>query len=201
MILRRRALLVAFAATLTIALVSGCTAPPRSSSPPGFADFPEGPEGTFSPVKVDGVAGCSTLTLTRQPDGGQIDTSLPCLTGKRTVGVDSLGGRPTVINLWASWCTVCRKEMSVLESAYRASDGEVQFVGVDTLDEPGPAAAFLQQTEVSYPQLYDQQGELLKYTRIPGLPVTLLLDPEGREIGRHVGELTAEDLEKLLAKR
>lgn len=53
---------------------------------------------------------------------------------------------------------------------------------------------------MSYPQLYDQRGELLKYTRIPGLPVTLLLDPVGREIGRHVGELTAEDLEKLLDK-
>ncbi len=145
------------------------------------------------------MAACATLTTT-EAEGGETGILLPCLTGNRTVDVDTLGGRPTVINMWASWCTVCRKEMPVLESAYRASDGDVQFVGVDTLDETGPAADFLQQTGVSYPQLYDQRGELLKYTRIPGLPVTLLLDPEGREIGRHVGELTAEDLEELLDK-
>lgn len=131
------------------------------------------------------MARCPSLTLAGKPEGGATDTSLPCLTGKRTVDVDTLGGRSTMVNLWASWYSVCRKEMPVLESAFRASDGKVQFVGVDTLDETGPAANFHEQTGVSYPQLYDQRGKLLKYTRITGLPVTLLLDAEGREIGRH----------------
>lgn len=103
-----------------------------------------------------------------------------------------------MVNPWASWCSICRKEMAVLEEAHHSSEGTVQFVGVDTLDEPGPAE-FLTETGVSYPQLYDQQGDLLKYTRIPGLPVTLLLDEEGQEVARHVGELTSQDL--LLTER
>jgi thiol-disulfide isomerase/thioredoxin len=96
--------------------------------------------------------------LARHPEGGQTHIALPCLTRKRTVDVDRLGGRRTVMNLWASWCTVCRQEMPVLESAYRARDGEVQFLGVDTLDETGPAADFRRRTAVSYPKLYDQQA-------------------------------------------
>jgi thiol-disulfide isomerase/thioredoxin len=139
------------------------------------------------------------LTLASRPAGGSTGASLPCLTGPRTIDVDHLGGRLTVVNLWASWCSVCRKEMPVLEAAYRESGESVQFVGVDTLDETGAAAAFLRQTGASYPQLYDQQGGLLKYTRMPGLPVTLLLDATAKEIGRHVGELSEGDLRDLIS--
>lgn len=191
-------MLAAFPIAATV-LLAGCSAPSTTSAP-GFTGFPDGPTTPFSPISVEGVAGCVTLTVAARPAGGTTEAELPCLTGPSKVSVDQLGGRPTVVNLWASWCAVCRKEMPVLEAAYRTHGDAVQFVGVDTLDDTGPAAEFLTQTDVSYPQLYDQQGDLLKYTRIPGLPVTLLLDADGQEIGRHVGELTAEDLRELLDK-
>jgi thiol-disulfide isomerase/thioredoxin len=57
------------------------------------------------------------------------------------VNVDQLGGRLTVVNLWASWRSICRKEMAVLEAAHQSSDDMVQFVGVDTLDEQGQEVA------------------------------------------------------------
>lgn len=183
-----------------LAVLAGCSGASHTATPPGFSGFPAGPTTPFKPIQVDGVARCATLTLATQPRGGTTDATLPCLTGPGVLDVDHLGGRPTLVNLWASWCSVCRKEMPVLEAAYRSHNGNIQFVGVDTLDETGPAADFLEQTGADYPQLYDQQGELLKYSRIPGLPVTLLLDADGKEIARHVGELNAEDLQKLLDK-
>lgn len=194
-----RPLRVAAVAAAAAVLLAACSSPRATTSPPGFTGFPDGPDTPFSPVKLEGVAGCARLTLAARPSGGSTGVSLPCLTGPRTVDVDHLGSRLTVVNLWASWCSVCRKEMPVLEAAYRESDESVQFVGVDTLDETGPAATFLRQTGASYPQLYDQQGALLKYTRVPGLPVTLLLDAKGKEIGRHVGELSDTDLRDLIS--
>lgn len=191
---RIRAGLGVLTATL---LLAACSAPPNPPATP-LPGLPGGPAGPFSPVQVAGVAGCGELTTTPTPGGGSTGATLPCLTGPTEVNVDQLGGQLTVVNLWASWCSICRKEMAVLEAAHQSSDGTVQFVGVDTLDEPGPAAEFLTETSVSYPQLYDQQGDLLKYTRIQGLPVTLLLDEKGQEVARHVGELTPEDLRDLL---
>jgi thiol-disulfide isomerase/thioredoxin len=185
---------------VTAALLLGaCSAPAGTTTTP-FTGLPDGPDGPFSPVRVAGVAGCGELTTTSTPGGGSTGATLPCLTGPSEVNVDQLGGRLTVVNLWASWCSICRKEMAVLDAAHQSSDGTVQFVGVDTLDEPGPAAVFLTETSVSYPQLYDQQGDLLEYTRIQGLPVTLLLDEDGQEVARHVGELTSETLQDLLDK-
>lgn len=181
-------------------LLTGCTTGPSKNSTPDFARGLDSPTEPFSPVEVAGIADCAALTLTDQPGEGATGVELPCLTGGDSVVVDNLGGRLTVVNLWASWCSVCRKEMPVLEAAARRYRGRVQFVGVDSLDEPRAAAAFLQPTGVRYPQLYDQQGDLLKYTRVPGLPVTLLLDETGAEIRRHVGELNAEELEELVGR-
>jgi thiol-disulfide isomerase/thioredoxin len=195
---RQQRVRAGFGVVTATLLLGACSAP--AGTAPSFPGLPEGPEGEFSPVTVAGVAGCGQLTTTSTPGGGSTGAKLPCLTGPREVDVDQLGGRLTVVNLWASWCSICRKEMAVLEAAHHSSDGTVQFVGVDTLDEPGPAAGFLTETNVSYPQLYDQQGDLLKYTRIQGLPVTLLLDEQGQEVARHVGELTSEDLRDLLDK-
>lgn len=198
---RRRRIRAGLGVATATVLLAACSAPPNSPARP-FPGLPGGPEGRFSPVQVVGVAGCGELTTTPTPaggatGGGSTGATLPCLTGPTEVNVDQLGGRLTVVNLWASWCSICREEMAVLEEAHDSSEGTVQFVGVDTLDEPGPAAEFLTETGVSYPQLYDQQGDLLKYTRIQGLPVTLLLDEEGREVARHIGELTSQDLRDL----
>ena len=179
--------------------LAGC-ATPTGQAPAGTAPTVARPA-KFKPVPVRGVESCSDLDATRgQPtaSGGLPSLTLPCLSEPGRVDVASLGGRPTLVNLWATWCGPCREEMPVLQEAYEKSAGDVQFVGVDSKDDPEAAAEFLGEVKATYPQLVDTDGALLAHTRVPGLPVTLLIDEHGKEIARHIGPLNAQDLADLL---
>lgn len=65
---------------------------------------------------------------------------------------------------------------------------------------PQAAGEFLVEVGVTYPQLADPNAELLGFTRVPGLPVTLLLDADGVIVARHIGELNGSDIEELIEK-
>lgn len=71
---------------------------------------------------------------------------------------------------------------------------KVSFVGVDTKDSPQTAAAFLEDVGMTYLQLVDADAEHLASLGIPGLPVTVVLDAQGRVMNRHVEPLTADGL-------
>lgn len=76
---------------------------------------------------------------------------------------------------------------------------KIAFLGVDTKDNPQQAAAFLQQVGATYPQVVDLEGRLLvEHLRVPGLPVTVVLDPEGEVIQKHVGAFSEESLDSLI---
>ena len=88
-------------------------------------------------------------------------------------------GRPTVVNLWASWCAPCVREMPLLQgTADRAGDA-VRFVGVDIEDEEASAASLLEATGVRYDQYADPEGDVRSAVRAVGLPVTLVFDARG----------------------
>jgi len=89
--------------------------------------------------------------------------------------------------------------MPILQAAHLRHGDTVQFVGVDTRDSTDAAAAYLPEVGVTYPQLVDPEGDLLEHLRIPGLPVTIVLDAKGRVAAKHIGELNPDTLEELLA--
>lgn len=118
--------------------------------------------------------------------------------GRQDPCVFRVRGKPVVVNLWASWCGPCRKEMPILQAAHARYGERVQFVGVDTADGAEVAAAFLTKVGVTYPQLSDADATLLKHLRIPGLPVTVVIGADGCLVERHIGALGARDLDVLL---
>jgi cytochrome c biogenesis protein CcmG/thiol:disulfide interchange protein DsbE len=71
---------------------------------------------------------------------------------------------------------------------------QVRFVGVDTKDDAAGAVEFLRTVGVTYAQTLDPDGDLLRLLRIPGLPVTVVLDREGRIAYRKVGLITESEL-------
>lgn len=186
---------------LAVMVLSGCGGPvvdgPTSASPRGTTDY------RWEPVKVAGLEGCGVLERltvhgSTSPDDGLESLRLPCLTRGPAVDLAQLRGRPVLINLWASWCGPCRKEMPLLTAAHEKLGGQVQFVGVDTADTPAPAANFLDEFDVTYPQLADPNSVLLGRLRIPGIPVTLVLGPDGGVLERHIGPFEDDDLIQLL---
>jgi thiol-disulfide isomerase/thioredoxin len=112
-------------------------------------------------------------------------------------------GKVVLLNLWATWCLPCRKEMPALDrlQAEMASDRfEVVAVSVDRTGLPG-ARKFLDETKVGHLALYaDPSARLASTLRAVGLPATLLIDAEGREIGRLLGpaEWDGEDAKRLI---
>ena len=183
-----------------LALGVGCSAP-QGSDLGGSGERVSATAPTPSPVQAAGVADCSSLLSDPDVDGE--DTlprlRLPCLTERSAIDVHDLAGRATVVNLWATWCGPCRDEMPVLEAAFAEARGEVQFVGIDTKDDTEGAAAFLEEIGVGYPQLVDVDGLLLSHLRIPGLPVTLVLDASGAVVEKQIGPVTPERLDEMVA--
>ncbi len=99
-------------------------------------------------------------------------------------------GRVVLLNLWATWCAPCRKEMPALNAVQKqvgSKDFEVVALSVDRkgLDA---SAAFLKETGADALGLYsDETTTSLTMLQALGLPVTLLIDRKGREIGRLLG--------------
>jgi len=108
-----------------------------------------------------------------------------------------------LLNLWATWCLPCRKEMPALDRLQRqlaAEPFEVVAVSVDRTGVPG-ARKFLTDTGVQGLALYaDPTARLAALLRAAGLPATLLIDGEGRELGRLLGpaEWDGEDALRLI---
>jgi thiol-disulfide isomerase/thioredoxin len=112
-------------------------------------------------------------------------------------------GKVVLLNLWATWCLPCRKEMPALDrlQGELASDGfEVLAVSVDRAGLPG-ARKFLDEARAERLALYaDATARLPSVLRVAGLPATLLIDRQGREIGRLLGPAAwdGEDAKRLI---
>ncbi len=99
-------------------------------------------------------------------------------------------GRVVLVNLWATWCAPCRKEMPAL-AALQKQLGSPEFeVVAISLDRKGveAASAFLEETGAASLNLYvEPTARILSELEAIGLPATLLVDRKGNEIGRLLG--------------
>ena len=127
------------------------------------------------------------------------DFTLEALDGSK-VSLEDHRGKVVLINFWATWCPPCRAEIPDIEAAYRAhqDDGFV-VLGVNVEEGHELVAPFVDAFEMSYPVLLDESGRLLQTYRAIGLPMSVVLDREGVIQARHIGFLTAADLDGYLA--
>ncbi|QXC59468.1 TlpA family protein disulfide reductase [Aquihabitans sp. G128] len=119
-------------------------------------------------------------------DGGihLIDTKallaieLTTVAGKPTTLADHLGDRPILVNLWASNCTPCIKELPLLEAASKGG-AAVDFLGVDVVDQLDKAKVMASRAGVTYPWVQDPQGDFGNAVRASTIPATYLFDTDG----------------------
>lgn len=106
------------------------------------------------------------------------------------VGLSNWKGRVVLLNLWATWCAPCRKEMpelSKLQKLLGSKDFEVVALSEDIKGLPA-SSAFLKDTGADNLALYiDQKATALAAIQSVGLPTTLLIDRNGKEVGRLLG--------------
>jgi thiol-disulfide isomerase/thioredoxin len=146
-------------------------------------------------VVVVSLGGCSGEKVQAKEADRLPDVTLASLDGGKPLELSSVRG-PMVINLWASWCTPCRKELPHYQAYAAKNAGKVKVLGID-FQETRPAAAreLARETGVQYPLFSDPDGDL----RAIGLPKVILVDPQGRVTHEAYVEITSvAQLERLV---
>ena len=125
------------------------------------------------------------------------DLELTVLDGEK-VSLESLRGRPVLLNLWATWCLPCIAEMPELATLHdRYADEDLVLVGLsfDDADATDKVRAFVAEYEVPFAVWLDPAMRVFSALRVKSLPVTLVLDREGQIAWRRDGRITADDPE------
>ncbi len=100
-------------------------------------------------------------------------------------------GKHVLVNFWATWCAPCRKEMpglAALQEAYGGADFEVLTVATGRNPKPAMRAFFEDIDVDNLPLHRDPKQALARKMGVLGLPITVLIDPEGRELARLPGD-------------
>ena len=129
----------------------------------------------------------------KDPDGGDFDLS-------------KFKGTPVLVNLWASWCAPCIKELPTLQKLEEshAEEGKLGVIAVSQDMAPqGSVEAFLAERDLGrFAAYHDEKMKLTEALKVQILPTTILYDAQGREVWRYVGDLdwTGPEAVKLLAE-
>ena len=144
------------------------------------------------------LAGLGLLSLTQPPRPPLPDLTLQTLQGK-PVALAGLRGQPVVVNLWATWCPPCRRELPMLIQAAKQPTG-ARIVLVNEGEAASRVAAYLARERLGQPEiLLDPDSRLLSAYQSPGLPTTLFIGADGRVKQLHIGELSAATLQQGMA--
>lgn len=182
-------------------LLGACkpAAEPASDAAPA-ASAPTAQETPATPPDPDAALG--------EGDGAapadRVTAEFPTLKVKTIDGADydlaAHRGKWVVVNFWATWCAPCRKEMPEL-SALHAMRSQIEVVGLAYEEiEPADMQAFLKTRPVTYPiAIVDPYAPPADFATPRGLPLTHLIDPQGKLAHSFVGPVTAADIEARIA--
>jgi cytochrome c biogenesis protein CcmG, thiol:disulfide interchange protein DsbE len=186
--LPRRVVLVCLA--LLAGLLAGC------SNDPEVADFgappPEGAPAPAGAVDVHEVPAPDEPTPVEAnlfPGGWEAAADW--------IAREADAGRPTLVNIFASWCGPCEREMPMLIEAAGANP-DIAFLGIDHLDRLEDGREFVDRLGVDFATIHDLDGDVAAAVGARGMPTTVGFDADGVLVARAVGELSEASLEQLL---
>ena len=148
---------------------------------PGFADV----------AAAKGVQSGDMRKLTFHPEAQAAGRSDFVTFDDAPLSLSDWSGKWVLVNFWATWCAPCKKEMPTLAALQRDMGGDTfEVVTIATGRNPPPAMqTFFDEKGIDNLPLHrDPRSALAREMGILALPVTVILDPEGREVARLLGE-------------
>lgn len=148
------------------------------------------------------AGGCSTdaATVTDTPPDRRADApsfDVEGLNGGRLPST-RFAGKPLVLNFWASWCEPCRQEMPDLQR-FATGQRAVAVAGIAVNDAPADSRAFAREAGVTFPLGIDRRAAVAADFGVTALPVTVIIDAQGRIVSTVRGPVDEADLARARA--
>lgn len=177
-------ILAASLATAALVSVAGGYALSRTADPPVNTTAEDAVTITSNGVYVEpGIPTNAVVQGKRLPTVDLVGTD------GATVSTADLIGQPLLINVWATTCLACKREMPALAAVDAELGGAVRFIGVNQAENTPSAIAFARDKGVQYELLSDLNGELVAALGITGLPYTIFVAADGTIVAQKGIEL------------
>jgi peroxiredoxin len=127
------------------------------------------------------------------------DFELQTLSGQQ-VQLNSLRGKPVLVNFWATWCAPCIVEMPAIEKYYRKYPGQFYVLAVNADEPAGEVESFLKDKGLTFDILLDPGGKIQSLYRLRGYPTTYVIDSDGVVRKLQIGPLSESQLQEYLSQ-
>jgi cytochrome c biogenesis protein CcmG, thiol:disulfide interchange protein DsbE len=125
------------------------------------------------------------------------DFRLPTLDGK-TLALSELRGQWVLINFWATWCSPCRQEMPYLQQLADRHADRLTVLGINMRESATEIRPFVDELSLHFPILLQPHDSILLTYDVRGLPVSVVIAPNGEQILRLVGPLQPQHFDAWL---
>lgn len=132
---------------------------------------------------------------------GSDDASWPDVPVRSTVdgstvsSTEIVGTDVVVVNLWATWCGPCKRELPMLQDM---SSSGTPVVGLNIGDAPDAVDTFLVDLGITFPNYIDVDGEMMSALDVPSVPATMIV-ANGELVWRNLGVVSRDDIATQLA--
>lgn len=123
--------------------------------------------------------------------------SITPLDGGSEVLLSDIEG-PAVVNLWATWCTPCRKEIPDFQAVHESRGDEVRFVGINIGENADQIDEYLTEVGATYEQYIDEEGFVQTELEATNMPTTVVIGADGRIVTRHLGRMDRAALDEAI---
>jgi thiol-disulfide isomerase/thioredoxin len=105
------------------------------------------------------------------------------------INFDQYKGKVVFLNVWATWCGPCRREMPTIEALYKkmnTSGVEFVMLSVDRESDRQKIASYIDKYDYTFP-VYRPSGYLTAQLNVPGIPTTFVIDKKGNIVSKEIG--------------
>jgi cytochrome c biogenesis protein CcmG, thiol:disulfide interchange protein DsbE len=159
----------------------------------------------FLAIAVVELAGCHSVAPAHGVNSPAADFSVQDINGQ-PLNLASYHGKVVLLNFWATWCTPCRGEIpNFVDFQNKYGPRGFTNIGISMDDDAKPVAAFYQQFKMNYPVAMGTEKLAQSYGGVLGLPVSFLIDRNGKIAAKYVGAaqipVVEQEIQTLLASK